>query len=508
MSHSDIISESIQYGNIFESLDRNFFSCQEFVDFLAHNHEKLEKEKLYLCFNALMRNFPSIYHYSNGKHILTYLPQDVTFYRTFVVLGGSPELPLNKDVTNETLWSLVFDSYSEYLSEEWNEDLEKIILLCDKLVPKTVKKSLFQDLAFLHKLFEYRCDKIVQKLPKLGVSGEMYNTLPIETDWFDHYPSILKYFGQYVDRVSLIKKEAPGYFDKYMEQYMNQLSHITLKDFELIHFDHLKKLCYTFPSQFSTVDVLEPFFRLNIYPIPIRAYILGMDICYRMPTQKQIDERLVHLSKVGIEQYAKEYVDENKLEVEVSNDKDTLFESVEDYVLFDRLLIHENSKVYSFSRPEFQKLFTDRKNFWTKQLLNYSDLYTIQLRNQICKSLNLPKSDTLKTLLEKGCEGKLFQEENEITPKPTTQSTSDSTTTAYYLYLLQSMLGLQVPSNLTTVSPLSGDAWSGEEESSSGITGSVRMNYATLNSATTGSGGYVVRLADDYFDEGDEQDQQ
>jgi hypothetical protein len=275
----------------------------------------------------------------------------------------------------------------------------------------------------------------------------------VDTDWFEQYPNILRYFDRYVDRVSSIKSNAPLYFNQFLDQYMNQLSIITLKDYEVFDFKLLKKLCYTFPSQFANIDIPEPYLRLIIYPIPIRAYILGMDISYKIPSQKEIDQRLIELSKLGIDEYVKQTLSKNQPIQDPANIQDTLFENVHDYVLFDQLPIEENGKAYQFTRPEFQKLFTDRKNFWTKQIISFSDLYTIQVRNNICKTLNLPKSDTLINLLQKGCEGKLFQEDVSVKDSEETSIPDALSTNTYFYYLLQSMFGSNLV-NQETLQPI------------------------------------------------------
>ena len=34
---------------------------------------------------------------------------------------------------NNSLWSLLFDEYSDFVSDAWSEEIEKAMLLCDKI---------------------------------------------------------------------------------------------------------------------------------------------------------------------------------------------------------------------------------------------------------------------------------------------------------------------------------------------------------------------------------------
>jgi hypothetical protein len=145
---------------------------------------------------------------------------------------------------------------------------------------------------------------------------------------------------------------------------------------------------------------------------------------------------------MGIDEYVKTTLEKQNYptfpEDKIANTEDTLFENPSEYVSLDRFEMEENGKIYQFTRPEFKKLYTDKKNFWTKQPLSYSDLYTLQIRNQLCKELNLPQSDTMKLLIEKGCKGCLYEEtlvkEN---PSQSSNSLSVASMNASLLYLYQ-----------------------------------------------------------------------
>jgi len=440
MSSDNILYQTIYYGNPFEAFDLNLFSPQELIDYMAKNIHNIPKEKIYLSFCALMRYYPSDYHYSNGKHILTYLPQDTILHRIFVIMGGSPEIAADKDDPSNTLWSIIFDVYTEYMIDSWSEEYEKYMLLCNKITPKLSKKEItFKDQEFIRSLYEYRCDKIITKLPQCGISIKDSIKYSIETDWFEQYPEIKKYYKEYISRVEYLRSNAPVYLEKISEQFLFQLCNISLKEFEKLDYELLKKTCKCFPQQFTDIDLPQTYQRLCIYPIGVRSYILGLSCFPRIPTKKEIDDALMLLSTIGIDKYVEMILSKQNYpkfpEDKIANTEDTLFESPESYVSLDRFEISENGKIYQFTRPEFKKLFSDKKNFWTKQPLSYSDLYTLQIRNQLCKELNLPNSDTMKILIEKGCKGCLYEES--LTKDTTTTSISNESMNASLLYLYQ-----------------------------------------------------------------------
>jgi hypothetical protein len=417
MSHSnhyDLIHQTILFGNPFEAIELNLFSCGEYVDYLARNAKELPREKLHLSFCALMKNYPTVYHYSNGQHILSFFPKDTMINRMFLILGGSPELPISKDDLNHCLWSILFDEYSDFMNDVWSEEIEKVMLLCDKITSKLLKrKFVYPEKEFIQTLYNFRCEKVLSKYPN------MISTLSfsIDTDWFVRYPIVKNHYHNFIHRIFHLQKNAPLYYEAVKSQFMTLFSEITIKEFEILDSNLLKITCQAFPDQFSNIEIKEDFQKICIYPINIRAYILGLSIFPKIPNKKMIESSLIHLSEIGIDAYVNEIIEKQEKEDrpkykedQIANSEDTLFEEPKYYHNFDYLDIEENGKIYQFTRPEFQKLLTDKKNFWTKQPISFSDLYTIQNRIQLAKVMNLPNPETLKVLIEKACKGILFQE--------------------------------------------------------------------------------------------------
>jgi hypothetical protein len=410
-NNQELIYQSIIHGSPFEAIELNLFSCTEFVDFLASKGNQLPKEKLYLSFCALMRNYPNVYHYSAGQHLLTFFEKDSFLNRIFVILGGSPELPLGKDDLNNTLWSLLFDEYSDFISDNWSEDIEKAMLLCDKVTPKLSKKIfVFNEKEFIKTLYDFRCENVLNKYPNL-VSNLQFS---IDTDWFLRYPLVKNNYSKFINRIEYLQKQAPLYYECMKNQFLNLFSELSLKEFENIDNNLLKKTCFCFSDQFSNIEVKEEYQKLCIYPINIRAYILGLSIYPKIPSKKVVDQSLIRLSEIGIDAFVDEFIKNQTrikyTEDQIANTEDTLFETPENYVDFDCIDIEENGKIYQFTRPEFSKLLSDKKNFWTKQPISFSDLYTIQIRINMAKVMNLPNPETLKVLIEKACKGILYQE--------------------------------------------------------------------------------------------------
>jgi hypothetical protein len=465
MSTSDLIYQTIHHGSPFEAFESNLFSYQELIDYIATNVNDIPISKLYVTFHALMRFYPPVYFYSVGKHLLSYLPNDPFIHYIYVIMGGSPELPISKDDPSNTLWSLIFDVYSDYINDVESEHFEKAMLLCNKITYKLSKKDLmYKDESFILSLYEHRCDKIVGLLPSCGIKNTLKYS--IQTDWFEIYPSLNKFYEQYIDRIYYLKEHAPIYYSKLLDLFLNQLCTLTLRDFEKIDFKLLKKTCQCFPQQFTDIDIPEKYQRICIYPISVHVYILGLPCFPKIPNKKTIDDAILLLSKVGIDEYVKIMLEKEREQgseqgseqgteggqqakeiypiEQIANTEDTLYEKPEEYVSLDRFNIEENGKIYQFTRPEFKKLWTDKRNFWTKQPLSFSDLYTLQIRIQLCHLLNLPASDTFKVLLEKACNGTLYEESLQPEKKQNQQISQNE----YQNYLITSMFQALLNNNM------------------------------------------------------------
>ena len=263
-------------------------------------------------------------------------------------------------------------------------------------------------------------------LPLCGIPSIQTRHLTIETEWFDKYPNVKNHYKRYIERADFLRINAPLYFQKLTETFQNQLGQMSLKDFEKLDLSLLKLTCKCFPEQFTDLDLDERYTRICIYPLTIRAYILGFPCYPAFPEKKEVDDALLHLSKIGIKEYIELVLEKDKYSKElIANEHDTLYENPDDYHPMDRINILENGKMYRFTRPEFKKLKEDLDNFWTKTPLSYSNIYTLTLRIHMIEQLNFPPADTLAVMLEKACDGVLYQvpvlkSESDIIQNPTT----------------------------------------------------------------------------------------
>jgi hypothetical protein len=445
--NEELIKQTIEFGSIFESIEFNIFGYQELMDYLGKYAKEMPIEQVRICYMALLRYYPPVYHYSYGKHLLSLLPQDAFLNRAYVIMGGSPEFPLNKDEPHNNLWSLVFDNYTEIVNDDWNEEIEKTSLLCNKLTPKLAKKELlFRDQKFIRQLFDYRCDKVITALPLCGFPNKTTKINYIETDWFDKYPNIKTCYEPYILRVNFLRENAPLYFQKMCDNFQSLLAQLTLGDFEKLDLNLLKITSKCFPTQFTSVDLKDEYTKITIYPLTVRAYLLGFPCYPKVPQKDEIDDALRRLSEMGIPEYVKSVLPKDSYdEKQIANTEDTLFEDPQSYSPMDRIDIQENGKIYRFTRPEFNKLLTDKTNFWTKCRLTYSDIYTLSLRVNMCKTINLPYSDTLASLIEKACKGILYQipETTQPNPPPATSNLQINHETLVQMFSTMMNMSLQ-----------------------------------------------------------------
>jgi hypothetical protein len=227
-------------------------------------------------------------------------------------------------------------------------------------------------------------------------------------------------YDKFVERCYYVKVNSPNYFYKLKKEYNKILENFDDKTFEKLSIEKIKKSYYAFPEYFSSLipSLDEKWIRLAVYPLVVRAYILGFDINKYIPTRYEVDEEFNKLLKIGVDEYCKQnkkyaYNLDETQEYEIMNPEDTICENPMDYNQFDRYDYLDKNKVYRFTRPEFKRILEDGLNFWNKCELPKNVLDTMKMRNIIATTLRLPPSDTKKNLIEKACEGRLYETLNE-----------------------------------------------------------------------------------------------
>jgi len=105
------------------------------------------------------------------------------------------------------------------------------------------------------------------------------------------------------------------------------------------------------------------------------------------------------MDKLGIEEYCKETLKTKEKDRQNATNVET--DKIDEFNSFDVVSYNDSTNhMFSFTRCEFDKLLKDEKNFYTGEPLPWFVIEKIRCRINISKKYNLPKSKTLKELLQ------------------------------------------------------------------------------------------------------------
>lgn len=226
----------------------------------------------------------------------------------------------------------------------------------------------------------------------------------------EHIPSN-KYAEELIKRAEFLKEKAPLYWEHVA--YPLYYSFIE-KKFKTPAFD--KKLIdmydKIFPNLFSEKiknrsEIVIKLLNKDKYT---QAYCLGFPIHEYLPNEKNIEKALDKLQELGIEKYCEEIYKQNskiynKENFKIINLQNVNYDNIDEFNSFDVIFYYIDSNetevknMFLFSRPEFDKLLKDKKNFYTGEKLPESFKLEIKARVNIAKKYKLPESKTLSEML-------------------------------------------------------------------------------------------------------------
>jgi hypothetical protein len=406
-----IINEAILYGSLYEALENKLFKCQELINYIAENHKYIPRNKLISSIAILLNFYPSTYLYYNNDHLISLLPNDNLIYFIFLLKGGSTEIPIKKDNENgDLLWLYLFDVLTIMNMDKNNSELIKAKLISN-IYPKNEEINIqsFEPWV-INCLYDCRCIDVIDIYhTELQVIEVNHTNNIIRTDWFDKYNSVVVTFDKFINRCLFLKEYANNYLNGMMNLFEEHMKLYDIRTVEIFTKEQLINAYKVFPQLYSKYLISAPneYYRIGLYPLPVRAYLLGFNIENNIPSSDIIDMEYNRLIEKGIDEYCKINIVKN--EENIINPEDTLCEDPHEYHNFDRYDFIENNKIYRFTRPEFERLLEDNRNFWNKCILPNHVIYTLKCRKMIAELYNLPEADTRKNLLEKSMTSKLYQ---------------------------------------------------------------------------------------------------
>jgi len=399
------VKQSIDYGSPYDALISGFISVTDILNYLLDNKITVETIIAYraVCMfddEQIIKNNKTE-KYNNKPFIL------VNEYKEYV---GVYNLSFGKKISGRNAEEKIkISKITQYIWPKLltiNNFSKEIYLISD-----CVHKDLRIEKEDIWKLVSSRSSKYISygkvleellKDPKIWI---LYDFLePIRDVKYTKYENVL------LDRCDKLKKEAPDYWKHVgLDLYKKFISdHI---DVENPKTKEIKRYAELFPNLFPKriIEMSDLVRNMNELDHVVKAYVLGFPIHLYVPSEENINKAIMELDKIGIEEYCKNIAEQNANNlnkhivnidnIQVSNDKDNLFEKISDYNIFDVIKYYIDTHVYFFTRAEFPSLITSKTNPYTNKKIPISVLMEARNKLEISLVLKLPKSASLKDLL-------------------------------------------------------------------------------------------------------------
>lgn len=235
-----------------------------------------------------------------------------------------------------------------------------------------------------------------------------------------------KYKDKLIMRCRVLSRVAPLYW---LEVGSNLYRTIVEKNMNIddLSRDEIKEYNELFPGIIppEILNCTDFYYEMKKLSTVQQAYVLGYPIHKYVPSEEIIEQSIKMVEEIGIDNYCDRIIEQNKKSmsdhsvminplglnqnITIANEQNVLTENVCDYNNFDVVRYYIDSHVYYFTRPEFTKIANSKKNVWTNSVVPLSVLSEIVNRIEIEILYKLPKSLTLKEMLEKVEKGNLIE---------------------------------------------------------------------------------------------------
>lgn len=378
-----LLEETVKFGSVCDAFDAEAFSPEECLEWLSTVETTDDTQLAYFALCSYLN--PEEQYLSDNRHFFVLKPE---YYRYTALWPFDHELPSVKDSEES-------GPLSEYISGESN-----VFSILRFFVPgTTIEKS-------VAKYFKAR---IYFTVPGLRLN---INPLLLESDWIDMLEIDDKLGTALIQRVKLLKEEAPTYYMTVKERYREVVSLLSRKYLlASLNFLELTFIDSEFPGILSRqIFSLTPLERkLAVLPLETAGYLLGLPVQKMQVSGEQINKAVKLFQQLGFESYCEKVKEFNVREhlqncftgdtVVFSNENDVLLEDVSSYSPFDIVPLQVGNCIFRFSRPEFQKIVDSGKNPWTNEPVTGFFLMQLVTRLKIAQVFNLPEPKPLKDLL-------------------------------------------------------------------------------------------------------------
>jgi hypothetical protein len=388
----DRVEQAVMYGSVYEALYCNFINIDNIMQYLLVRESKNENERKRLC---VAYRIVCIF---NKDQLV---PKD--FALTHFVL-----LTENEDYI--AIYTLSFGSCSSNMN------------LTQKLQSHFPKLNANKFRRFYNVICESTSNfndndgEYIAKIRSLKNLKNCTNLDLLLDDYLDALNIMNEklYLQNLINRCCLLRKVAPLYW-----QYVayNLYRPFVERKYSQPYFSKktVSLLCECFPQLYPDNVLKRSDIAFELYNLPkvVAAYNLGFPIHEYIPSEDKINKTIDLLSDLGSKKYLENLTNKeindvfNVLNVKIVNLENVHFDKIDDFNAFDIVHYYTDSKdcmdikhLFRFTRPEFQTILKDKKNFYTGEPIPSFVLEEIKTRMRLAKEYKLPKSKILKELLQ------------------------------------------------------------------------------------------------------------
>lgn len=391
---SKLTEQTILHGSVHEALIKNAITCHDILNYLLTNLLSLESMIAYraVCqFNTqqIINNKPFILQTEHNEYVAIY-------YLSGIKDGSDEEnIEINKKV--HTIVPRLFNNKS-------------IQLICDISSDSGVSYEI---------IVASRSMKLIMtKFNKIKDNYKIW----LKYDYLTPLKNInyKKYENDLLNRCSYLMNKAPSYWFAVGIYLYKSLVNDNLNFIENLERNKVKTYELLFPGLLPSEIVNMSEFKYNMKKLPeiVQGYVMGYPIHKYIPSKEILTNTINEIDNIGIDEYCK-LIEENNLKsmsdhefikgnIVIANTCDVLTENIQVYNSFDVIRYYTDTHVQFFTRPEFGKILSNKKNPYTNNILPLNVLIEINTRSELSLMFHLPASLPISELLKAVENDKLF----------------------------------------------------------------------------------------------------